>query len=61
MYNMSTLQTVSICFTTCFMLHASALRMVLGGFGHFYTCVFEGLLDDIVIVLGAEIGNRSLV
>lgn len=32
MYNMSTSQTVSMCFTTCFMLHAFALRMVLVDF-----------------------------
>lgn len=59
MYNMSTLQTVSMCFTICFMLHASALRMVLVGL--VISIVFEGLLDDIVIILGAETWNRSLM
>lgn len=48
-----------MCFTICFMLHASALRMVLVGLVIFI--VFEGLLDDIVIILGAETGNRSLI
>lgn len=41
------------------MLHASALRMVLVGLVIFI--VFEGLLDDIVIIFGAETGNRSLI
>lgn len=41
------------------MLHASALRMVLVGL--VISIVFEGLLDDIVIILGAETGIRSLI
>lgn len=36
MYNMSTLQNVSMCFITCFMFHASRITNGVGGSGHFY-------------------------
>ena len=58
MYNMSTFQTVSMCFTTssCFMLpHYEWCWWILS---FLYFCL-DGLLDDIVIVLGAETGDRS--
>lgn len=53
-------------FTDCvyvfyYLLHASCFRITngVGRFGHFI--VFEGLLNDIVIILGAETWNRSLI
>lgn len=47
-----------------YLLHASCFRFRItngvGRFDHFY-CFWEVCSDDLVIILGAEIGNRSLI